>query len=184
MNLAVIDLETTGTDERNGSILEVGVIVVDEQLEVLDAGSWLVQPLLARHLDEMDAVVRDMHTTNGLLAALGDYPGLPVDRVDAKLAELLALYQQDGKVALAGSGVCHFDNRWIRLHLPESAKRLTYWTYDVGVVRRFLRDLCGWPSAMPDEVTKDHRALTDATLHLAELQTYRTVLRQHRRADR
>lgn len=176
MNLAIIDLETTCVDEHAGSILEVGAIIVGPDLRLLDVQSWLVHPD-PEHLAAMDSVVVEMHRTSQLLADLelaGDAACEP-EYVDEALYELLDRFSVDEKVALAGSGVGHFDARWIRRHLPKSATRLTYWTYDVGVLRRFLRDLCGWdvPSLQGG---KSHRALDDAVLHLAEMRTYRDVL--------
>ena len=175
MNLAVIDLETTGTDENAGSILEVGVIVVGPDLVVLDVAAWLVHPY-PDHLANMDPVVVEMHRTSQLLAELeaGDNVHLLED-VDRELAALLDRFTVDGRVALAGSGVGHFDSRWLRRHLPNASKRLTYWTIDVGVVRRFLRDLCGW-DVPPLNDEKPHRALDDALLHLAEMRAFRDVL--------
>ena len=175
MNLAVIDLETTGTDENAGSILEVGVIIAGPDLVLLDAASWLVHPN-PDDLANMAPKVVEMHRTSQLLADLeaGDDVHLLED-VDLWLSALLDKFTVDGRIALAGSGVGHFDSRWLRRHLPHASKRLTYWAYDVGVVRRFLRDLCGW-DIEPLNDAKPHRALDDAVLHLAEMRTYRDVL--------
>ena len=175
MNLAVIDLETTGTDENAGSILEVGVVIVGPDLVLLDVASWLVHPN-PDDLANMDQKVVEMHRTSQLLADLeaGDNVHL-LEVVDAQLSLLLDKFTIDGRIALAGSGVGHFDSRWLRRHLPHASKRLTYWAYDVGVVRRFLRDLCGW-IIPPIDVEKPHRALDDAVLHLAEMRTYRDAL--------
>lgn len=180
MNILWCDLETTGLNvSAGGTILEFGMILTDARLERLELeGSWVVRP------DDwpetpMPANVAAMHTRNGLLAAV-DSDGLRLAEVDEYVAAMLDQHTVDGKIALAGSGVSHFDGRFIRALMPETAKRLTYWSYDVGVVRRFLRDLCGVPIPDPSD-EKPHRALDDIRLHLAEARTYIDIMRQEQR---
>lgn len=188
MNIAWLDFETTGSDERDGSLLEVGVIVTTPALSELSRRSWLVEPDLD-HVATMAKVVRDMHTRNGLLDEIdrkrADYlagrdatPGvLTPAEVDAKLAAWLAYWTVRGRVILAGSGVGHFDSRWLRLHLPKSAKAFTYWPLDVGVVRRFLITAGVTPHRPAEPDTKAHRALDDAEDHLAEARHYLAMFR-------
>ena len=179
-NIAWIDLETTSADEHDGSILEVGAIITDPHLRELDRAEWLVEPDLA-HIATMPDVVRTMHTESGLLDeidALG--PACPdLDYVDRDLRRLLDTHAVRGQIILAGSGVGHFDSRWIRKHLPRSAQRLTYWALDVGVVRRFLATVD--PALVLEQYpdgAKPHRALADAELHLAEWRAYRDAMRE------
>lgn len=181
MNLAWIDLETTGADEQTGSILEIGCIVTDDQLRPLDRFETLVHPA-PRHLDAMSDTVREMHTASGLLDELEEARANPADGhylgpdvADAKLRSVLGRWTVRGQIALAGSGVGHFDSRWIRRHLPITSTVLTYWTYDVGVVRRWLYTLVGCEPA--PYTTKPHRAMADIADHLQEAVRYRDALR-------
>jgi oligoribonuclease len=190
-NLCFLDLETTGHDhELLGSILEVGVIITDPMLNTLATAEWLVEPAPG-HLDTMPSAVWKMHTRNGLLDRVAQV-ATRVHAVEADLAALLDRYGP-GKLALAGSGVGHYDSRWLRHHMPMAADRLTYWAYDVGVIRRFVTNLLGgewvggreggvWEPGLPSLVAelppggKPHRALADAQLHLDEMRHYRHVL--------
>lgn len=183
MNYAFIDLETTDANEREGSILEVGCVVADPNLVELDAFDTLVEPLAA-HVTTMPLVVVEMHRSSGLLAEMEaqdlredaghERDDLHPRDVDLLLERFLAPYCVKGRVILAGSGVGHFDSRWLRLHLPRSSRLLTYWTHDVGVIRRELATT-GIP--LPDAPEKPHRALADARLHLEEARLYRHLLR-------
>jgi oligoribonuclease len=184
LNICWLDLETTGHEhELLGSILEVGVIITDPRLDELAVAEWLVEPAPG-HLDTMPNPVWKMHTENGLLDRLA-YGATPVPAVDVELAALLDRYGP-GKLALAGSGVGHYDSRWLRHHMPMASARLTYWTYDVGVIRRFVTNLLGgtWdegpgtPELLADSPPggKPHRALADARLHLNEMRHYRHAL--------
>ena len=179
MNAAWIDLETTGTDETDGSVLEVGLVVATAGGTVLDFDEWLVAPD-PTHLAALDPVVYEMHRTSGLLAEIEDVErsgGLPpVATVDAEVAAVLDRWTVNGRIILAGSGVAHFDARWIRRHLPSTARRLTYWTWDVGVVRRFLATVDLALVVPPPD--KAHRGLADARDHLAEWRHYRDLIRE------
>lgn len=196
--LAWIDLETTGQPEPwEGSLLEVALYVTEADPTLLPAQvghppffpptwDWLVDPDPA-HVATMPDVVRQMHTESGLLDeidrhranhAAGRYPDAVVDPpsyVDHRLATALDLAGQgtDGTLILAGSGVGHYDARWIRWHLPLSAARLTYYAIDVGVLRRTLRMAGILPA---DRGTKAHRALDDAVDHADEARTYLGLL--------
>ena len=167
-NIAWIDLETTGSDEEDGSIIEIGCIVTDAALEELGRWEAVVEPISRRDLDSMDPVVRDMHTENGLLAALDAGVGIYGAGADDSLAEFLDRFTVDGTVILAGSGVGHFDSRWVRRHLERTARRLTYWTLDVGVLRRWFRLYAGLEITGLEQSQKSHRAMADVELHLEE----------------
>jgi len=182
VNYAFIDLETTCANEREGSILEVGCIIANPEFQPLAEFDCLVEPL-TEHLALMPEVVVEMHRSSGLLAELeandaredagherDDFH--PRD-ADLLLEQFLEPFTVKGRLILAGSGVGHFDSRWLRLHLPRSSKLLTYWTHDVGVIRR---ELASVPVPLPDAPSKPHRALADAHLHLEEARLYRYLL--------
>lgn len=171
MNIAWVDLETSGSDETSGHVLEIGCVVTNPDLVALDEFYKVVNPGEGWQ-DDLSDFVRDMHDRSGLLDAVGS--GVSLTEADESFAAFLDRYIVDGRIILAGSGVGHFDSRWIRAHLRLSAKRLTYFVYDVGVVRRFLRTVDeGLLRPAPD---KAHRGLDDARDHLDEWKFYRDVL--------
>jgi oligoribonuclease (3'-5' exoribonuclease) len=65
---------------------------------------------------------------------------------------------------LAGSGVSHFDNRFIKVQLPVSSKCLTFWSWDIGAVRRFLE--CAGVKGVKN--VKKHRAMDDIEQHIQD----------------
>lgn len=183
MNICWLDLETTGADEHAGSIVEVGAIVTDPDLREVEEISLLVLPD-PDHWEEMAPVVQRMHEASGLTDAIEDAMAQP-DRADALdvreadriLRQFLDRHAVSGRVILAGSGVSHFDHRWIRLHLPRSAKRLTWWAYDVGNVRRFLGSI-DTDLLRPVQGDKAHRGIVDARDHLDEWRYFRSMVRE------
>lgn len=177
--VAICDLETTGTDEYRDHILEVGVAVVSSDLDMreLDAYESVIQPPDGWQ-DRMPAQVREMHQKNGLLAELEEGAGVPLHQADADVTEMLKSYgageDKAVRIPLGGSGVGHFDARFIHAQMPRFSKLLTYWVLDSGVMRRFIRQ-CGREDLLHPESegkNRSHRALDDALAHLAEFRTY------------
>ena len=76
-------------------------------------------------------------------------------------------------IPYGGSGVLHFDRRFIDYFMPTFSKRVTHWAYDVGVLRRtFIK--AGVKYA--DMSGKTHRALDDARVHAEEWRYYQKVI--------
>lgn len=170
-NYLWLDLETTGSDENVHHIIEIGAIITNDKLEFIDDWWTIVNPPSWAGMD--DVVVR-MHIKSGLLATFEDYgnDSWDIAQADGMIVEWLkgngAL--QGGKIILAGSGVGHFDRRFIRKYMPLLEKRLTFAPFDVGQVRRFLT-LAG-VVGRPKDDPKTHRALKDAEEHLAEARKF------------
>lgn len=173
-HIAWIDLETTGSDEALDDIIEVGLAVTDRDLDILITKNVVVEPTRPVRLFNMDDVVINMHTKNGLI---GDVlkqmkqDDSTIEYADEAIAKVLRLYLTKGRIALGGSGISHFDRQFIKRWMPETHKLLTYWAYDVGVMRRTLR-LAG--VHIPDEEREAlaHRALADVISHIREAKRY------------
>ena len=105
-------------------------------------------------------------------------PGMPIEH-DGEFSSLLRQRCGGNHVALAGSGVGHFDRRFIRAQMPRTDKRFTYWAYDLGVIRRLF------DRVHPDLVRplpaggKAHRGLADALDHRAEWLHYEALLTEN-----
>ncbi len=176
------DLETTGLDPRTGSILEVGCLLTDKQLNVRGRFESLVLPENFDGSAEslgMDEYVTNMHTKNGLLDALREALEVPdaremlsVKAVAGRFAEFLRecgmdeslprWFDKDDPTAqtkpyLAGSTV-GFDKAWMEEHMAEVMPLLHYRVYDVSTLKtaaEFYRPEIRWTSAGA------HRAMDD-----------------------
>lgn len=175
--IAWCDLETTGTEEREDPILEAAVVLttstpdlteVDRINVIFDPGEgW------GGWRDRMDDYVFKMHTTNGLLKDIESPNPTEITPVNHPVGDLaisrwLEAHDDGAAFPLAGSGVAHFDARFIRLQLPSFSARLTYWTYDVGVLRRVL-GLAGINTPKELTTSKTHRSMDDILLHIEEM---------------
>lgn len=178
-----LDLETNGASDE-AVILEVGCVLTDStpQLNVLTEFSTVVAwPF--REDDVFDLLpypemespkVLAMHTKNNLLLELRHDTVAP----DIKEAEKMLIrwlrdtgYSNGEHIPLAGSGVGHFDRKFIHRDWPRFDSMLSYWVYDVGVIRRSLR-LAGIELPQGDQSNKTHRALDDARQHAEEMRVY------------
>lgn len=175
-----LDLETTDTDETRDGICEVGAVLTDQNLV-----EWASFQSLCHPGDEGfgrllgNPVVRAMHAKSGLLDELLLAPAdLPKPHEVAR--SLLAWATDHGaeasRTVLCGSGVCHFDRRFLRRWMPQVEQFFRYWPIDVGVIRRTHHMWTGTGSPSHNEL-KTHRALDDARCHLAEARAFRDLWR-------
>jgi oligoribonuclease (3'-5' exoribonuclease) len=174
-----IDLETTGSS-NDADIIEFGGVITDStpELSVLSTYTTLVKPTTDKY--ESD-IVTQMHETSGLTLDLSlAWENLP-SIGDAEKAILKWINETIGfsteHIPWGGSGVGHFDSKYIRRDWPYISKRLTYWVYDVGVMRRMLR-LAGIENTSDNTEVKTHRALDDALLHASEARDYLKLLKE------
>lgn len=173
-----IDLETTGSDEARDCIIEVGAILTTTELDVLGECSIVVAPT-AEGLGRLmqNAFVRDMHQRNGLLPLLLDAetPAYkPHEAAKTLLAWAERLGAKQGRTVLAGSGVGHFDRRFIARWMPQVDKFLRYWCIDIGVVRRAHDLWVGTPVSAANDA-KTHRGLDDIRCHVEEARAFRDL---------
>lgn len=167
--IAWLDLETTGSALATSQILEVGIVLTDMKLNEIAAASWLnTSPLPSLRITDVDPVVLEMHVKNGLWKDLQEAVESTRYTVDDDITGWLRNHTHFSSkhIALAGSGVSHFDRPFIVRDLPKTNKMLTYWSLDVGVVRRF-RQLAGIEDLSFVD-TKTHRAKDDAYSALSE----------------
>lgn len=177
-----VDLETTGGDEKLDDIIEVGALLTDFELKQIARPFQHVAYPRKSAYDRMmaDDVVRAMHEKNGLLEACRDITYSPsLYMVENLMLKWLSDVEhcEPQTLILAGSGVSHFDQRFIQTQMPRVNELLRYATMDIGVVRRFLRMIHMLPrSGNPERDPKNHRALDDISLHLEEARQYRNLL--------
>jgi oligoribonuclease (3'-5' exoribonuclease) len=163
-------LETTGSKEDEDCILEVGFVVADEDLTIRSEHAYVGGVARAA-----DPVVVDIHDRNGLWDAIAGPDAFPLPNVES---EAISVFQPLGNrhdFILCGSGVSHFDRRFLKEHLPRFERWFRYYSIDVGVLRRSL-ELIGSADALLPKQDKAHRALDDVRYHLEEMRHIKGVL--------
>lgn len=171
-HLLWVDLETDGNDDpEQGNLLEIAFILTDPEGRVEHtAVEWVLQVDHWPSFDAMPEVVYRMHAESGLLDDVVNSENR-VRLVETHVLEVLSDFGvARGRVALAGSGVSHYDSRWLAAKMPTLASMLPYWqSVDVGHIRRFL-SMSGYGYVIDPslEGAKTHRAMDDIRTHLAE----------------
>lgn len=126
-------------------------------------------------VDEIVPVV-DMHKRSGLAEACFNEP--KADGIVRAMRDLYdSLLWRGEKVPLAGSGVSHFDRLVLAAQYPFIAERLTYWSLDLGPIRRLAEGTGHGDLALrADPAGVAHRAEADVRRAQAEFSWWRTVL--------
>ena len=171
--LVWIDLEMTGLDTDNDTILEVATIVTDTQLNVLAEG-----PLCAIRHDEsllqaMDDWNRSHHTDSGLWQrVINSQHGMR----DAELIaiEFLQEWVEQGVSPMCGNSVCQ-DRRFLHRQMPELLGWFHYRNLDVSTLKELASH---WMPASTGVFHKEnrHQALSDIRESIEELRYYRTFM--------
>ncbi len=173
IRLVWIDLEMTGLDTVNDSIIEIATIVTDADLEVIDEG-----PVFAIH--QSDAVLAGMdewntrqHTGSGLVERVRQSN---CDAAEAERATLEFLHRHvaAGTSPMCGNSICQ-DRRFLAREMPRLEAFFHYRNLDVST----LKILAGlWAPQVAAGFSKDssHLALDDIRDSIAELRYYRSNL--------
>lgn len=170
------DLETSGTDENKDKILEIACILTTTDLEELSSfettiwpDGWDEQPP-----PDIDPIVMKMHSDSHLWEDCTE-SGVSCATAQAAMVIRLSMFGDRHNFILAGSGVSHFDRRFLAAQMPELNKWLKYYSIDVGVLRRTL-GLIGRDDLVRPAPSKPHRAMADARIHLDELRQLKQAL--------
>lgn len=173
----VVDLETTGLNNKTDSILEVGAILFDPaKREIVDKASWLVRPVREFKADDF---VLDMHTKNGLWAALG-HPQRYIRLKEWTAPDGLISYKEIQTVLInflqahgvkkrgahiCGNSIASFDIPFLRRYAPLFVQFCHHRAVDVSGIWLALNKLR--PDLCPEKVGEmPHRALDDARASL------------------
>src|SRR4051795_6445211 len=170
--LVWMDLEMTGLDPTRHAIVEIATLITDDELEIVAEGPDLVVTQPPQALDAMEDVVRNMHTTSGLLDAIRSSDVTLEDAGEQTLAFIRQHIPEARTVPLCGNSI-GTDRRFLAMQLPEIEEYLHYRSVDVSTVKELVRR---W---YPDEAAKapkkmgGHRAMDDIRESVIELRYYR-----------
>ncbi len=172
--LVWIDCEMTGLDLQRDALVEVAVLVTDSELNVLGDGVDVVVRPPAEALDQMDEVVRTMHSNSGLLAALASGVSLR-EAEDLVLGYVREHVPEPRKAPLAGNSVAT-DRSFLARDMRELENYLHYRIVDVSSIKELARRW--YPRVYFNSPKKHggHRALADIRESIEELKYYRAAV--------
>jgi oligoribonuclease len=167
-----MDLEMTGLDPTRDAIVEIATLVTDDDLAVVAEGPDVVVHQPPDVLARMDEVVRGMHTSSGLLAAIEASEVSLADAGRVTLDFIRGHVPEPRTVPLCGNSI-GTDRRFLAAHLPEIETYLHYRSIDVSTIKELCRRW--YPAVLEDAPEKQgtHRALDDIAESVQELAYYR-----------
>jgi len=172
--LVWIDCEMTGLDLTRDALVEIACIVTDGELNALDEGIDVLIKPPAEAIDGMDEVVREMHTTSGLLAALPDGLSL-AEAQELVLAYIRQHVPESRKVPLCGNSIAT-DRSFLARDMPELDDFLHYRMVDVSSIKELARRWYPRAYFASPEKHGGHRALADIRESIRELRYYREAV--------
>ena len=172
--LVWIDCEMTGLDLERDALIEIACLVTDGKLDVLGEGLDLVIKPPPEALDQMEDVVREMHTASGLLAELASGITL-AEAQDQVLAYVRKYISEPRRVPLAGNSIAT-DRVFIARDMPELDAFLHYRMVDVSSIKELARRWYPRTYFASPPKRGGHRALADITESIQELRYYRETI--------
>jgi oligoribonuclease len=172
--LVWIDCEMTGLDIERDALIEIACLVTDAELNLFDDGIDLIIKPPAEALETMPDVVRDMHTTSGLLDELAGGISL-AEAQELVLGYVRGHISEPRRVPLCGNSIA--TDRWfIARDMPELDAYLHYRMVDVSSIKELARRW--YPRAYFASPAKHggHRALADIKESVQELRYYRETV--------
>jgi oligoribonuclease len=169
-----IDCEMTGLSLQHDALVEVAALVTDTDLAVLGDGVDVVIKPPPESVEQMLDVVRDMHTSSGLLDVLAD--GVTLEEAEARvLAYVVEHVPVARKAPLAGNTV-YVDRGFLARDMPRLDDHLHYRLIDVSSIKELARRW--FPRIYFNAPIKagGHRALADIRESIEELKYYRAAM--------
>jgi oligoribonuclease len=172
-NLIWIDLEMTGLDTVNDTIIEVATIVTDKYLNELAEGPVLAISQSQETMGGMDEWNTRQHGESGLTArVLASKVGL--EEAEKATLDFLSAWVDKGASPMCGNSVCQ-DRRFLAREMPELESYFHYRNLDVSTLKILTQQ---WAPEVAAGFTKEstHRALADIRDSIEELTWYRDRL--------
>jgi oligoribonuclease len=168
-----IDLEMTGLDTINDSIIEIATIVTDGELEVLAEGPVCAIQQSEDILKAMDEWNRSHHTDSGLWQRVV-YSPYSMRAAELANIDFLKEWVEKGSSPMCGNSICQ-DRRFLHRLMPELESWFHYRNLDVSTLKLLANY---WMPGDLKEFAKEnrHEALADIRESIAELRYYRQFM--------
>jgi oligoribonuclease len=173
--LVWMDLEMTGLDPSRDVIVEIATLITDDDLEIVGEGLDLVVHQPPEALADMEDIVRQMHTSSGLVKEIEASTLTLADAGAQTLAFIKAHVPEPRSVPLCGNSI-GTDRRFLAAYLPEIEEHLHYRSIDVSSVKELAKRWFPKECAAAPQKNSAHRALGDIQESVAELRYYREAV--------
>jgi oligoribonuclease len=164
----------TGLEVAVDEICEIGVVVTDGQLNVIDPGLQLVIKPSEVALQNMGDFVRQMHTDSGLIEEIPQ--GITISQAEQQVLDYIKQWVTEERTApLAGNSI-GTDRMFLNRQMPQLDKYLHYRNIDVSSLKELTRRWFPRVYFQLPKKTGNHRALADILESIQELRYYRKAI--------
>ena len=172
-NLIWIDLEMTGLDTDQDSILEIATIITDKSLNILSESAEIAIAHPLARLEAMDDWNRNQHRKSGLWQRVVE-SDVDIARAEAVTMDFLTRWVPAGKSPMCGNSICQ-DRRFLHRLMPRLERFFHYRNLDVSTVKELARR---WAPEVARGFVKEskHTALSDIRDSIEELRYYRRFM--------
>ncbi len=166
--LVWMDLEMTGLDPEQDTIIEIATIITDEKLEIVAEG-----PSLAIHqsddvLAAMDAWNTEHHRDSGLTARV-QASSITMADAEQQSLDFIRRHVPKGSSPLCGNSI-HQDRRFLVRYMPTLESYVHYRNIDVSTVKELAKRW--YPKLQTPKKEGNHLALADIRESIKELRFY------------
>jgi oligoribonuclease len=169
-----VDCEMTGLEVTVDEICEIGVVVTDGELNVIDPGLQLVIKPSQAALQNMGDFVRQMHTDSGLIEEIPQ--GITISQAEQQVLDYIKQWVTEERTApLAGNSI-GTDRMFLNRQMPLLDKYLHYRNIDVSSLKELTRRWYPRVYFQLPKKTGNHRALADILESIQELRYYRKAI--------
>ncbi len=169
--LVWVDLEMTGLDPQQNTIIEIATLITDNELEIVAEGPEIIVHASEEHLSRMIPIVREMHTRSGLVETVRNSS---VNLADAERETLgfLRPWIKPRSAPLCGNSIwC--DRMFLKLQMPAVDDLVHYRTIDVSSFKEAATRWNVAAIANAPRKSDKHRAMDDIRESIAQLKHYR-----------
>ena len=170
--LVWIDLEMTGLDPDENTIIEIATIVTESDLSIVAEGPSFAIDVGKEELAKMDNWNVKHHTENGLLDRIQS-DGVSMENAERHTLEFLKEHCSPGQSPLCGNTIGQ-DRRFLRRYMQELHDFFHYRSVDVTSIKILARSW--YPEVGKWRKNSGHRALDDIRGSIEELSYYRDKL--------
>eukprot|EP00873_Tetraselmis_striata_P017782 jgi/Tetstr1/438046/TSEL_026672.t1 len=173
--LVWIDLEMTGLDPVQHSIIEIACLVSDGSLDTVVEGPEIAIHTPEATLQGMNEWCQKHHHESGLVDRCRKSKVSLQDAEQAVLEFVRSHVPSSGQALLAGSSV-HVDLAFLRAHMPRLAEHLHYRIVDVSTVMELAKRWFPQEFKRAPRKKSSHTAMSDIRDSLAQLKYYRRAV--------
>ena len=164
----------TGLDLSVDELVEVAVVITDYDLVPIDPGFRIVIKADDAVLEQMNDIVRTMHTTSGLLDEIPG--GVSLADAEYQVNEYILKFVPEPQTAPLAGNTIGTDRAFLAKYMPRVDAHLHYRSVDVSSIKELARRWFPRVYFQSPPKAGGHRALADILESIRELDYYRRAL--------